>query len=421
MKILITGLGLLMAISIQAQDTLSFEACLEKAVENSPRLKDRQIIDDEGSLMVENIKTNWYPSLTLNGKVSYQSDVVSIEIDQSGLPFSFPAMPHEQFGLNLDVRQTLYDGGFSRQKKAYEQASAAAAMQKVDVDLYALKEQVVNLYFTVLILQESRNNLEIALGNLQARENVLQSAVANGIAEVNDLQVIRVEMIRLLQSLSEIDAARNGAIQMLSVYIGNDLGEEVKLLMPKLNIADEDILKRPELGWFDLQSELLEAGKELTAVQRMPKFFAYGQAGVGMPGYNMLNDQVDTYYLVGAGVQWNIWDWNNTSREKQILEKKNQVVQHSKETFAMNLKAGMGKEFQTMEHLKKTIDMDDKMLEMRIDITANAATKLDNGVISASDYLQVMNEENLTRIGKSTHRLQLLKAIANYNLLNGTL
>ena len=209
---------------------------------------------------------------------------------------------------------------------------------------------------------------------------------------------------------------------MLKIYMGGEFDiEAVNLSVPILDLEDKEILERPELQWFDLQSDLLKAGKELTAVQRLPKFFAYGQAGVGMPGYNMLNDQVDTYYLLGAGVQWNIWDWNNTKREKQILEKKDQVLQHSKESFTMNVRAGMGKEFQNMEHYRKAIELDDKMLRMRMDITANAAAKLDNGILSASDYLQVMNEESRTRTGRSTHRLQLLKAIANYKLLNGTL
>jgi outer membrane protein TolC len=191
--------------------------------------------------------------------------------------------------------------------------------------------------------------------------------------------------------------------------------------VPYLEFAVIDEIERPELQLFDLQSNIFEAGKALSSVKRMPQFFAYGQAGVGMPGYNMLSDQVDTYYLIGAGVQWNIWDWNSTKREKQILEKRKQQIAHSRESFSMNIQAGLERELENLEHYRNTISLDDKMLEMRIGITVNAASKLDNGIISASDYLQVLNEENRIRIGKSTHNLQMLKAIANYKILNGTL
>jgi outer membrane protein TolC len=420
MRYIIIFIYLTSSVILFAQETLTLDQCLDRVVENSPRLKDKQLLDEQGNLTIENIKTSWYPSLMLNAKVSYQSDVVSIATDQN-LPFTFPVMPNEQFGLNLDVRQTIFDGGLSKQKQKYEQASTAAAIQKIAVDLNTVKEQVTNLYFTILILQENKNNLEIAMDNLTDREKVLKSAVKNGLVEENDLQVLNVELLRLLQSMSELDAAREGSLQMLSIYMGQALSNDLNLETPYLEFSDNNELLRPELQWFELQTNILDAGKDLSAVKRMPQFFAYGQAGVGMPGYNMLNDQVDTYYLLGAGVHWNIWDWNSTKREKQIIERKKQQIQHSKESFSMNIQAGMEKEIQNLKHFENTIELDDKMLEIRLGITANAASKLDNGIISASDYLQVLNEENRTRIAKSTHKLQMLKAIANYNLLNGTL
>jgi len=414
-------LGLFLASCLNAQDTLLFRDCLQFTKENSPRLKDRQLIDEEGALILQNLKSNWYPSLEINGKVSYQSDVVSIDIDQPGLMLTFPEMPNEQFGLNLDIRQTIYDGGYTKKKKQYEQLSTAVNLQSVEVDLYSLKEQVSNVYFTILALQENRKTLEIALENLKAREDVLESAVKNGIAEENDLWMIKVETLRLLQSISEIDAGRSGAMAMLRVYTGRELKENTMLELPFIEYSEPSEIVRPELQWFDLQSEVMDAGKDLSSVKRMPRFFAFGQAGLGMPGYNMLSDQVDTYYLIGAGLQWKIWDWNTTNRDKQILEKKKQMMLNSKETFSMNITAAMEKELQQTAHYKSSLELDDKMLGMRMAITKNASSKLDKGVISATDYLQILNEENRTRIHRSGNKIKLFKSIATYQLLKGTL
>lgn len=421
MKSLIIAFGLLLTLSVSAQDTLTLDLCLDLVVENSPRLKDRQVLDEQGRLSIDNIKSGWYPSLMLNGKASYQSDVIEFNIDQPGIPFSFPQMPHEQFGLNLDIRQTIYDGGMSRQRQFYEKVATEAALQTVDVDLQALKEQVLNLYFSILIIQEKRKNIRLTIDNLTSREKMLLSALENGVVEESDLQVIRVEILKIEQIISEMDAAKQGALQMMSIYLGRELDAQTILEIPYIEIAESRDISRPELKWFDLQSNVIDAGKELSSVKRMPQFFAYGQAGLGKPGYNMLSDKIDSYYLVGAGVHWNIWDWNNTKREKQILETRKQMILHSKESFSMKLHAGMEKEIENLEHFKSTIALDDKMLKMRMDITANAASKLDNGIISATDYLQVLNEENRTRVSKSTHKLQLLKAIVNYNFLIGTL
>lgn len=421
MKLYHSIILLLIPVLMHAQDTLTLQSCLEQVHENSPRLRDKMLIDEQGQLTMDNIRTNWYPQLMLNGKATYQSDVVSIEISDPAFPFSFPDMPHEQFGLNLDMQQTIYDGGLSKQKKLYESTKTASEIQRVDVDMHGLKEQVTSIFFSILVLQENRNNMEIALHNLKARESMLESAVENGIAMEADLKVLQVEVLKILQTLSELDAAKIGGLRMLAVYMGSDLEEDAVLLTPYMELDSEGDVERPELELFNLQSATLDAGKDLAGSKRLPHVYAFGQAGVGMPGYNMLNDQVDSYFMVGAGLKWNIWDWSKTKREKQIMEKQKLMIENTRESFSMRIEAGLDKELENMEHYRNALSLDDKMLEMRMDITRNAAAQLDNGTMSATSYVLELNEENLTRIKRSTHKLQLMKAIASYNLLKGTL
>jgi len=245
--------------------------------------------------------------------------------------------------------------------------------------------------------------------------------VENGVAEESDLKVIQVEMLKTLQSISELDARRKGALRALSMYMGQDIHETTLLEQPVLEKNGADSLQRPELSYFRRSAELLDVGKELQQVKRRPRLFAFGQAGVGMPGYNMLNDQVDSYYMVGARVQWNIWDWNTVSREQQILEKQKQVLEHAQETFSIQVHAGIENELAQAEHYRNAMALDDKMLQMRMEITAAAASKVDNGVISATEYLQVLNEEQLARIARTGHHIRLLQSMANIHLLRGTL
>lgn len=408
-------------LPVGAQDTLQFRSCLEAAAEHAPRLLDRELIDAQGNLKLENVKRSWYPGLDLNGKATYQSDVISFQVDQPGFPFEFPEMPNGQFGLNLDISQVLYDGGLSKSRRNYESASTAVAFLQVEVDLHALKQQVAGIYFSTLMLQAQRENLLIAMENLGAREKVLRSAVENGVAEEADLKVIQVEQLKTLQSVSELDARRKGAVRALSVYTGQDIDPQVYIEKPVLEMPGSDSLRRPELTLFRLRSQMLDAGKQLQQVKKKPRLYAFGQAGVGMPGYNMLNDQVDSYYMVGAGVQWRIWDWNVVHREQQILAKQQQVLEHAQESFSIQVQAGLENELAQMEHYRDAMSLDDKMLQMRMEITATAASKVDNGVISATEYLQVLNEEQLTRIARAGHQVRMLQSMANYLLLKGTL
>jgi outer membrane protein TolC len=215
--------------------TRSLEQCLDAAMLHAPVTRNIELLKQQHSLVEENISANWLPTLDLNGKASYQSDVVTIEIDNTSFPITFPEMPHDQYALNLDVRQTIYDGGLSQQARLYEQRKTEAAIQQVYVETYRVREQVALLYLAALAAEENRNNLEIILSSLKARENALLSAVTNGVASETDLQVIRVEILKVLHSLSETDAAKKGAIEMLTVYTGLDLGENdrrLKIGMP---------------------------------------------------------------------------------------------------------------------------------------------------------------------------------------------
>jgi len=421
MRQVITGIVLLLTMQLHAQDTLEYLHVLEMTTQHSPRFADSELIGRQGELTLENVSRNWYPELMLNGKASYQSDVVSIEIDQPGFTFSFPEMPHQQFGVNLDIRQHIYDGGFSRQKKVVEELSTDVALKKVEVDLHELKQKVSDLYFSALLLQENRRNMEVALENLRLREKVITSSVEHGVAEKADLQLIRVEILKIRQSLSEIDAAREGLVGMLGIYTGEVKDHAEILTVPSLEIAADSGILRPELALIDLQKRHIDAGRDLQTVKRMPRLFAFGQAGVGMPGYNLLNDKVDTYYMVGAGIQWNIWDWSMIAREKQKLEIQEQIVSHSGESLTRGIEAAMQKELKNVKHYREAIELDRDMVEIRIEITRNAASKLENGVINASEYLRIFNDEHMARIRMTTDSIRYARSMATYNLLIGNL
>jgi outer membrane protein TolC len=404
-----------------ADPTFSFGQCLDAATQRAPGTRNRELLEQQQILLEENISAKWLPAFDLNGKASYQSDVVTIEIDHTSIPITFPEMPHDQYSLNIDVQQNIYDGGLSKHTRFYEQRKTEAAIQQIEVETYRVKEIVAGLYFSILAAEENRNNLELMLSNLKAREQALLSSLKNGVVTEKDIKVIRVEILKMLQSLSETDAARNGGIEMLAVYTGLNLGENARLETPFLEIKTDAERQRPEIQYLTLQKETIESGKDLVSAKRMPKIFAFGQAGYGRPGYNMLSTEFDTYYLVGAGLKWKIWDWNITRREKQILELNSQMIVTSLESFNMQMDAATVKEIETMKQLKSNLDLDKKILEMQMEITADAASQLENGVITATEYLLELNKESAARVRESMRKIKLLQSMANYKFYQGTL
>lgn len=217
MKTLLTGLALLFSAVLWGQGSLTLAECHRLAMENAPRRGDLELIRQMGELKMDQAGTSWYPSLNLNGKISYQSDVVTVMLTDPTIPVEFPQIPHDQYGLNLDLTQNIYDGGRTRGKKSYEEALTAADMQKVEVDLYGLKGRVNSYFFAILVLQENRRNLEIHLENLEARQESMQTALDNGTLPESELKVIEVEKLKVKQSMIEVDSRRSSYLEALKV------------------------------------------------------------------------------------------------------------------------------------------------------------------------------------------------------------
>ncbi len=406
---------------MMGQSTLTLFECQQLARDHAPRLGDLEVIQEMGDTKIDQASSHWYPTLDLSGKLSYQSDVVTVELTDPDIPVDFPQVPHDQYGLNLDIIQNIYDGGISRGKKSYEEAIMAADLQQVEVDLYRLKGKVNQYYFAVLVMQENRRNLDIHLQNLQARYERVQTAVTHGTLLETELHVIEVEKLKVKQSILELDSRKKSYMGALRVLCGEEIKEDAILEKPEFKGVEESGMNRPELKLFDLKDKSMEAGKELVAKKRMPVLYAYGQTGYGKPGYNMMSENWDYYYMLGAGLKWKIWDWNTTSREKQLIGYQQQMLQTQRASFDREIESLLVQEEASMEQYRLSMEMDQQVLVLQKKISERAAVSLDNGTITATDYVTELNKESLARITLATHQVMLMQSTANYLTIRGNL
>ena len=155
--------------------------------------------------------------------------------------------------------------------------------------------------------------------------------------------------------------------------------------------------------------------------KRMPVLYAFGQTGYGKPGYNMLSGEWDYYYMLGAGLRWKIWDWNSSSREKQLITFQQLMLQSQRDNFDREIEAQLLQEDARIEQYRQTMELDRKVLELQTNISEQAAVQLDNGTMTAADYISELNKESLARITLDTHRVLLMQAMANYLTIQGKL
>ena len=399
----------------QSIDTLLLDYCYNKAIENYPLYNQKELYKSASDLKIKNYSTNYLPTLNFNAQATYQSDVPGIDIPMANLS----KISKDQYKANIDVKQIIYDGGLTKYQKKIESADFVVRDNKVDVELYNLKERINNIYFYILTLQENEKLIKIKINEINERLKNLKSSIKNGVLLESNLDVLNAALLITNQQLIDVKSGEKSAFLMLEDYIKQPIDEKTILVLPKININLSDSISRPENKLFNNQMNKVDLTSELISKKRNPKLFGFGQFGYGRPGLNMLSDDFDTYYIFGAKITWNIWDWKKIKRQKEELSIQKNIINNQKQTFDNNIIIALDKEKCEIEKFEKLIVSDEKIIALRSKILKSSASKLENGVITSTDYLVDLNAETQSKINLKTHKIRLIQSKINYLTIKG--
>ena len=423
-RFLILFFFLIPVFRVIAQDTITLDYCYRQAEKNYPLAKQTNLYEASNDLRIKNLNKNYLPSLNLNASASLQSDVtsVSLNLPKNFPAVSFPSPDKDQYKVTLDVNQSIYDGNVTSYQKKIEKFNLQADQKNVGIQLYQLKDQVNQLYFTIFFLQENENLLKNSREKIEAKRKEMRSSVENGTQLQASVDVLDAEIIQIDQQLAGISTDRSATFKMLSELISAPVSESAHLKLPDITISAFNYENhRLEYELFDVQQGRINLMKNMVTSKWNPKIFAFGQAGYGKPGFNMLSNDFTTFWIFGGKLTWNFWNWNQNKNEKKSYDIQNQIVLTQKETFDKNLRITAEKNLSEIIKLSDMLSKDEELINLRTRITKTASSQLDNGVITSSDYISRINEEIQAEMNKELHRIQLVRAKLNYLFTLGKL
>lgn len=420
MKSLGLFLGLSLAVFLaSAQETkLTLNDCYESMLVNYPLVQQADINSQTSELNMQNIKSKWLPNAELNVQASYQSDAMKVDIVAMGNSFGFEA-DKDQYKASIDINQMIYDWGRIKSTKQLEQSDLKIKQQNNQVEINKVKEQVNKFYFAVLILERNKELLEVMLNDLENKEQTVNSAVENGVMLSSDLFSLQAEIIKLKQSINQIHQQELSAREILSELCGIEINADTKIETPEYDVDFSAELYRPESILFNYQREKLDVSSKLVAKQNKPTVFAFSQVGYGKPGLNMASSDFDSYYYVGVGLNWKFWDWNKTKREKQVLMLNKELVSAQESTFNKQMSLALNNEKAQIQIYIDALESDEEIIKLREEVSKSARSKLDNGVITSTDYITEIGKETQAKINYETHKIQLIQSKVNYLYLKG--
>ncbi|MCK5171716.1 MAG: TolC family protein, partial [Bacteroidales bacterium] len=382
------------------------------------------ISEQIGVLKSEIVQKQYLPSLNFNAQLTYLSDVIDLDPIFANFPATIPApdidpLPHGQYKFYLDARQLIYDGGITKNLMLLENESAKSEVQKVLIDMYAIKDKVNQQYFGILLSQQNIGIIELYLENLTEKIAVIETAKKNGIVMQSDVDNLLAEKLKLEQQLIELKYVRESLVSSINTLIGYEKNRNIILTNSLFAELQPGEIKRPEIDLFSIEKNRLELTQDLTKSMRYPKLAGFGQFGAGQPGLNMLNPDLASYTIVGLNLSWEIWDWEKTKKNRQIINMSHTIIENKELAFKQSINILSDVEFKKIEKYNALIQKDNEVIELKSRISANASSKVNNGTMTSHDYLSILNEEKNAKINKALHQIELERAKVNLLTLRG--
>ena len=393
------------AAGLQAQTSL--DDCQKAAVANYPLIKKYDMIARSVSYSVSNLGKGWLPQVSATAQVTLQNRVAALPDALVGMMkqygYTVEGLKKDQYKIGVDVNQMLFDGGTIHNQKSVTRLQGEVQGAQTDVDMYAVRGRVNELYFGVLLLDEQlRLNADL--------QTVLSSSEKKLSAE-SDLNNVRAEQLNARQQQTSLQSLRRSYLLMLSSFCGKDIDGVVKpasTVMPEGN-------DRPELKLVEAQLRLASSQEKLLASSLLPKLSVFASGYYGYPGYDMFHDMMSREFtlngLIGARLTWNIGSLYTHRNDKAKARLQREQAENNRDIFLFNNRLEQIRGQETVSRYRKLMTDDEQIISLRSQIRKSAEAKLAHGIIDVNDLVKEINAENTAKIQCSSHEIEMLKAL----------
>lgn len=412
MKILSILIGILLtgSLPVVAQ---SLDECQEAAKNHYPLIKQYQQILQATDLTIDNINTGWLPQVQAVAQMSWQSDVVDLPDALSRVMthqgITIDGMRKDQYKIGIELNQLVYDGGVIKTKKDIARAQSEISKAQNDVQLYQIRKIVNNLYFGILLIDTKLHLNDELQTLLKANEHKLDMMLKGGTVAQCDVDIIKVERLQAVQQAIELDGQRKAYMHMLTIITGKDITSFIKPEPIQLGTNNH----RPELRSADKRIQLLGLEYKALNTNLHPKLSVFVSGFYGYPGYDMYKSMMEHNWtlngMIGARLSWNIGALYTRRNDIRKIKLQREDIENQREVFLLNSNMERVQQEENMNKYSKLMNEDNEIIRLRTSVRKATESKLNHGIIDASELVREITNENHARLQLSVHEIELLK------------
>ena len=400
---------ILLPIAVHA---LSLNEARSMARDNYPAIRQYRMIEQSRDFTLDNVMKGWLPQVSLSAGAYGFTDILRSDqrMEQAGMD-----MNNFIANASVMIKQSVYDGGQIAARKKVVWAESQVQKQQLDVSMYAINEQVDQLFFGILLLDEQLKQNALLQKDLATSEQTIRSMMTGGIANQTDLDAILVERLKVEQQKESLLASRQAYLRMLGVFVGKDLVAAAETLEKPAQGYVRANVNRPELKYYASQNLLLDAQRKQLNTQLRPTVGIFGMGMVHSKMSDMLNNGM---MVAGVSVSWNIGALYTRKNDIRKIEVQRQINDSQREVFLFNNRLQNEETNGAIASLKRQIEKDEEIVRLRENIRGKSDRKVELGTKSVNELVSDINAVSLARAQKAMHEIQLLKEIYRQKNIN---
>ena len=407
---------LLLLLSTPVQNVLAegLEAAWLEALSHDQTIQARQshVLAAEADLSAA--QAGRLPTLSASAGITLFDDAPAFDFGAAGIPGILPLFGDDTMEMvNAQVSLPLYAGGTIKHGIEAAQAMLNAQQFQSGTSTQQVKLAVAQQYINVLRAKSALDVADTNVKSLAAHVGDVEDMWKSGAVARNDYLAAAVSLANSeqsrLQAANSLDlakAAYNRALgRNLSAPV--ELDENLPGIDPQINLSSLEALSglalqnRDELGGLGAAAEAYQSQAESVRGKNRPQLAVTG-------GYIWLDNDFlnsDDFWMVGVGVQWNLFDGGQVRKKANALSFKSDAAR------------------QEQNNLRSLIELQVRQSWLRMNETRERIHLTERAVEQAEENLRVVRDRYRNGEGTNTEVLdaEVMRSLSRSNYDNADL
>lgn len=414
----ISIVGLFTSESFSQQLDPILQQLISKGLNKSQTVNIKSIEAQQAKLDQRLAKSVFIPKVTLNGSYTRLNDDITFDQDTqdllvatqkllikegAGLPFnaSFPDgiplmdTPNLQdkniLKTSVDMDWVLFSGleASNAIKASKHKESSLNYLGMAEKDKLALK--IIETYDKLALVYASEKVLTTSEEYLNEQEHFVKKAIENGLATPIGRKKIELAQQQLAGKKLEFQHNKTLLIEVLNQLTGESR-DNLQILRPELKSFSLNSIsnteKRNEVKALEEAEQATLYKSKMEKSHFIPKVALKGH-------YEFIQDYLsllDPKWYVGVGIQWNIFDGNQSHLKAKKSKLESQIYRQRIEEAEEMIDLSIVKAEQTYQSTLQSSKIVEKEIELATDTYEMIDKQYKNDLASINDVLDALND-----------------------------